>query len=178
MFAAINLDSRSRLAMGEIVTGNYFQLLGVRAAVGRTIAPEDDQPGAARVVMVSHRYWTRELASAPDVDRPHRPHPRQRLHASSASRRAWFNGMVPVLSPELWMPVAASLDVEPVGMHDTVPSPTGTTRLDRRADRWLFMRARLKPGATVDEARANLAVLMARLERGQSGDQPRAGTCR
>ena len=77
---------------------------------------------------------------------------------------AGFSGMVPVLSPEMWIPVSASLDVEPVGMHDAVPSPTGTTRLDRRADRWLFMRARLKPGKTIDEARANLTLLMSRLE--------------
>ena len=49
-------------------------------------------------------------------------------------------------------------------MHDTIPSPTGTTRLDRRADRWLFVRARLKPGKTIDEARANLTLLMSRLE--------------
>ena len=39
MLAALNLDNRSRLAMGEIVTGNYFQILGVPAAVGRTILP-------------------------------------------------------------------------------------------------------------------------------------------
>jgi putative ABC transport system permease protein len=44
-----------------------------------------------------------------------------------------------------------------------VPSPIGTTRLDRRADRWLFMRGRLKAGKTIDEARANLTVLMSRL---------------
>jgi len=67
MMAALNLDSRSRLAMGEIVTGNYFQVFGVHAAMGRTILPEDDVPGAPRVVMVSHRYWTRELGSAPPI---------------------------------------------------------------------------------------------------------------
>ena len=39
MFAALNLDGRSRLAMGEIVTGNYFQVFGVGAALGRTILP-------------------------------------------------------------------------------------------------------------------------------------------
>src|SRR6185295_2716912 len=72
--------------------------------------------------------------------------------------------MVPVLSPELWIPASASLDVEPVGMHDAIPSPTGTTRLDRRADRWLFMHARLKPGKTIDEARANLTLLMSRID--------------
>src|SRR4029077_7273655 len=67
MLAALNMDNRSRLAMGEIVTGNYFQVFGVHAAVGRTLLPEDDRPAADRVVMVSHRYWTRELGAAPDV---------------------------------------------------------------------------------------------------------------
>ena len=81
---------------------------------------------------------------------------------------ATFSGMVPILAPEMWIPVSASLDVEPVGMHDAVPSPTGTTRLDRRADRWLFMRGRLKPGATLEQARANLIVLASRL----SADNP------
>src|SRR5262249_5208440 len=67
MMAALNLDNRSRLAMGEIVTGNYFQMFGVGAAIGRTILPDDDVPGAPHVVMVSHRYWARELGSTPSV---------------------------------------------------------------------------------------------------------------
>ena len=162
MFAALNLDGRSRLAMGEIVTGNYFQVFGVGAAIGRTILPSDDAPGAPRVVMVSRRYWARELGSAPDVVG-------RTLRIRGASYTivgvapAAFSGMVPVLAPEMWIPVSASLDVDPVGMHDAMPSPTGTTRLDRRADRWLFMRGRLKPGATLDQARANLSLLMTRL---------------
>ena len=143
MLAALNLDNRSRLAMGEIVTGNYFQVFGVPAALGRTILPADDAPSAPRVAMVSHRYWTRELGSAPDVvGRTLRI--RGNPYTIVGVAPAGFSGMVPVLSPEMWIPVSASLDVEPVGMHDTVPSPTGTTRLDRRADRWLFMRARLE----------------------------------
>ena len=44
MLAPLNLDNRSRLVMGEIVTGNYFQVLGVPAAIGRTIVPSDDSP--------------------------------------------------------------------------------------------------------------------------------------
>jgi len=163
MMAALNLDNRSRLAMGEIVTGNYFQVFGVHAAMGRTILPEDDAPGAPRVVMVSHRYWTREFGSAPDaIGRT--VHIRGSAYQIVGVAPRVFNGMVPVLAPELWLPVASSLDVEPVGMHDTLPSPTGTTRLDRRADRWLFIRGRLKPGVTVEQARANLALLMARID--------------
>ncbi len=71
--------------------------------------------------------------------------------------------MVPVLAPELWIPASASLEIEPIGLHDTVPSP-GTNRLDKRGDRWLFLRARLKPGKTAAEADANLKLLAARLE--------------
>jgi putative ABC transport system permease protein len=164
MFAAVNLDNRSRLTMGEIVTGNYFQVFGVRPAIGRTITLDDDSPAAPRVVMVSYRYWTRELGSAPDVvGRLVRI--RGNPHTIVGVAPESFTGMVPILSPELWLPVSASLEVEPVGMHDTIPSPTGTTRLNRRADRWMFMRARLKPGRTIEEARANLAVVMAGLER-------------
>src|SRR4051812_12944251 len=167
MFAALNLDGRSRLAMGEIVSGNYFQVFGVGAALGRTILPADDVAGAPRVVMVSRRYWARELGSAPDaVGRTLRI--RGTPYTIVGVAPASFNGMVPILSPEMWLTVSSSLDVEPVGMHDAVPSPTGTTRLDRRADRWLFMRGRLKPGKTIDQARANLTLLAAQL----SADNP------
>lgn len=67
MIAALNLTDRTRLLMGEIVTGNYFQMLGVRAAMGRTLLPEDDRPGAEPVVMVSDRYWHRDLGADPKV---------------------------------------------------------------------------------------------------------------
>jgi predicted permease len=50
-------------------------------------------------------------------------------------------------------------------MNDTVPSPTGTTRLERRASRWMFLRGHLKPGRSLADARANLAVVMSRIER-------------
>ena len=139
MLAALNLDNRSRLAIGR---DRHRQLLPASsasaAALGRTILPDDDGPSAPRVAMVSHRYWTRELGSAPDVvGRSIRI--RGNPYTIVGVAPSGFSGMVPVLAPEMWIPVSASLDVEPVGMHDTVPSPTGTTRLDRRADRWLFI---------------------------------------
>jgi predicted permease len=162
MFAALNLDTRSRLAMGEIVTGNYFQVFGVGAAIGRTILPDDDRPDAPRVAMISHRYWVSELGSAANVvGRTLRI--RGQSYAIVGVAPAWFTGMVPVLSPELWIPVSASLEVEPLGMHDTTPSPTGTSRLNRRGDRWMFLRARLKPGKTLPQASANLTLVMSRL---------------
>jgi predicted permease len=162
MFAALNLDTRSRLVMGEVVTGNYFTVLGVGAAMGRTILPADDRADAPRVAMISHRYWVGELGSAPDVvGRTLRIRGNPYTIVGVAPSR--FTGMVPVLSPELWIPVSASLEVEPLGIHDTTPSPIGATRLERRGDRWMFLRARLNPEKTLAEADANLKLVMARL---------------
>ncbi len=162
MFGALGMETGARLAMGEIVTGNYFRVLGVSAAIGRTLGPEDDAPGAPRVAVVSYRYWTRELGSAPDVvGRTMRIRGNPLTIVGVLPRG--FSGMVPVLSPELWIPVSASLDVEPVGLHDVVPSPSGANRLERRGERWLFVRGRLREGRTIDQARANLTLLMSRL---------------
>jgi putative ABC transport system permease protein len=162
MFGAMNLETSSRLAMGEIVTGNYFRALGVTAALGRTILPEDDVPGAARVAMVSDGYWRRELGSSPNLEGR-----TLRIRGNTFSivgvAPASFTGMVPILAPEMWIPVASSLEVEPVGLHDVIASPTGNTRLERRGDRWMSIRGRLQRGKTIDEARANLELLVSRL---------------
>ena len=42
--AAVKMSDQSRMALGEVVTGNYFQVLGVKAAIGRTLVPDDDRP--------------------------------------------------------------------------------------------------------------------------------------
>jgi predicted permease len=163
MFAALNLGDRSRLTLGEIVTGNYFRMLGVGAAVGRTLVPDDDSASAPRVAMISYQYWARALAADPAVvGRTLKL--RGTVYSIVGVAPRGFTGMTSVLSPDLWVPISAAMEIEPVGMHDATPSPTGTNRLDRRGDRWMFMKGRLKDGATVDEARANLDVLMARLE--------------
>jgi predicted permease len=159
MIAAINLPDRSRLTLGEIVTGNYFQVLGVAAAEGRTLLPSDDVPGAERVVMVSHRYWQRDLGGGADAvggTLRMRGQPYRIVGVAPAS----FTGMTPVLAPEVWLATAHVDEVEPAGIIDAVPSPGARTRLERRGYRWLFVKARLKAGVTVEAARANVDVLM------------------
>jgi macrolide transport system ATP-binding/permease protein len=161
MFGALSTDNGARLAMGEAVTGNYFDTLGVPAFIGRMLRPEDDVPGAAPVVAVSYRYWQRELQSTGDLNGK-TLRIRGLPYTIVGVTPPTFNGMVPVLSPELFLPVASSLDVEPVGMNDVVPG-TGSNRLERRGHRWLFLRARLKPGQTFEQARANVQVVGNRL---------------
>jgi predicted permease len=162
MFAALNLTDRSRLALGEVVTGNYFQMLGLRPAIGRALLPEDDRPGAERVAVISHRTWRRDYAgSSAVIGQSLRM--RGQAYTIVGVAPAGFSGMVPMLAPELWIPLAHVGEVEPAGIQDTVPSPTGTTRLDRRGQRWLFVKGRLRDGATIDGAGANLQVLMAQI---------------
>jgi predicted permease len=161
--AAVNLTDRSRLAMGETVTGNYFRLLGVHAKAGRTLAPEDDRAGAPRVAVISYKLWNREFgASAAAVGQTIRIHGQPYTIVGVAP--AEFTGMVPLLGPEVWTPMAYVDDVEPGGIISTIPSPTGNTRLERRGQRWMFVKGRLKPDVAVAAAAANLRVIGKQLQ--------------
>jgi predicted permease len=161
MMAAINLPDRSRLALGEVVTGNYFHVLGVSAAIGRTLLPEDDQPGAERVAMISHRAWVRDYGRSPGV-LGQSLRMRGQGYTIVGVAPDGFTGMVPVLAPELWVTTAHVGEVEPAGIQDVVPGP-GTNRLDRRGQRWLFMKGRLRDGVSAAEARANLELVWSQL---------------
>jgi predicted permease len=70
-FASVpDITSRidGRMMEGQLVTGNFFQLLDVRAARGRTLTPDDDQrPAGRRVVVLSHKAWSRLFANDPDI---------------------------------------------------------------------------------------------------------------
>lgn len=160
--AALSMADRSRLALGEVVTGNYFSVLGLHAALGRTLLPEDDLPGAPRVVVLSDRAWRRDFGSNPGVIGQ-----TLRIHGEAYSivgiMPPAFTGLMPMLSPELWTAVAHIDEVEPGGIQDNVPSPSGTTRLDRRGQRWLFAKGRLKEGVTVEQATANFGLLAQQL---------------
>jgi predicted permease len=155
-------DGRSRLALGEVVSGNFFPLLGLRARLGRTLLPEDDRPGALPVVMVSSRYWLRELGADPGaIGRTLRL--RGTPYTIVGVAQEGYSGLLPMLASELWVPLSRVEDVEPAGIQDSVPSPTGRNRLERRGQRWLFLKGRLAPGASAEQARAQVALVMDRL---------------
>jgi predicted permease len=160
---AVKIGDASRLALGEVVTGSYFQVLGVRPLIGRALQPGDDRPGAPRVAVISHRLWAREFGSSTTaLGRSIRIRNQPYTVVGIAPPR--FTGMFPVVAAELWTPLAHVEDVEPAGIIDSVPSPEGTGRLDRRGYRWLFVKGRLEEGATVAAANANLAVIAKQLE--------------
>jgi predicted permease len=65
----VNVDGNFEPTIdGQLVSGNYFSLLGVNPAIGRTITPDDDRvPNGHPVAMISHRYWKRRFGSAPSI---------------------------------------------------------------------------------------------------------------
>jgi predicted permease len=159
----INRGDHPRLALGEVVTGNYFPLLGVRAELGRTLMPDDDRPGAPRVAAIGDRFWRQEFGADPTtVGRTLRIH--GQAYTIVGVIPGAFTGMLPMVADELWTPMAQVADVEPAGLIDVIPSPTGTTRLERRGDRWIFLKGRLRSDATSERAEAELQVRMAQLD--------------
>ena len=160
MFTSVNVSGRNRLALGEVVTANYFSSLGVRLVIGRGFTPDEESgEGAHPVVVLSHRLWQREFGGRADAigktlaikNRPY-----QIVGVAPAG----FSGLMPGISSELWVPVSMVEDVEPVGMNDTVPSASGTTRLERRGMRWMMAFGRLRPGVTAAAAGASLSAIM------------------
>ena len=165
MFGALNLGERSRLALGEIVTGNYFQMLGVGAAAGRTLLPGRRRAGRAarRDDFVSlldararreprHRRAHAEAARRRLHDRRRRA-ARVRRHDAGRSRPSsgcrW---------PRTWRSSRSACTT-------SCRRPTGRRGSIGAASGGCSSRGGCKPGKTAAEAGANLDVLMARLDQ-------------
>jgi predicted permease len=128
-----------------LVSGDYFATLGVRAAVGRTFTADDDRaPGGHPVVVLSHNFWRRQLALAPDViGRP--------LTLNGVTYTvvgvtpAGFTGEWVGQPTDLWFPMAMQSQVmqEQPGLLTAPNSPT-----------WARIIARLRPGVTAGQAQS------------------------
>jgi predicted permease len=163
MMAPLSLGDRSRVVFGQIVTSNHFTMLGIQPMLGRLLVPSDDDPNSPRVVVLSHRMWQREFGGDPAI--VGKTLILRGLEYSIAGvAPASFTGVVPLLTPELWLPIQYAEEVEPAGINDSVPSPIGKTRLERRGMRWMFLKGRLKPGVTAEQANANVALIGRQLE--------------
>ena len=139
---------QSERVSGELVTGNYFDVLGVRAQIGRTFTPDDDRtPGGHPVVILSHNYWTRRFAGNPAV-----------LNRSLAINglpmtvvgvaAAGFHGIVVGENPDVMVPVAMKAQMTPTWDD-----------LQNRRSRWLTVMARLKAGVSRAQAEAAMNVV-------------------
>jgi predicted permease len=146
---------RNARLWGYLVSGNYFPMLGVKAALGRTLAPEDDQaPGAHPVAVLSYACWKTRFAGDPSVVGR-----TVAINGSSYSvvgvAPPEFFGTEFFLSPDVWVPLAMLGQIEPA---------RGWV-IGSRADVVLLVIGRLKPGVSSRRAEASLNGLAAQLGR-------------
>ena len=138
---------------GRMVTGNYFSLLGVRAAIGRTFTEEDDRPGGASppTVVLGYQYWQRQFGRDPGVVGK-RLRINGGLFAVIGVAAPEFDGEIVGQRTDLWIPVTQQPLVNP-----------GRNWLSDGNTSWLLLLGRLKPGVTLEQARAELDPLVHRL---------------
>jgi putative ABC transport system permease protein len=139
---------QSERVSGELVTGNYFDVLGVKPALGRLLSSGDDQkPGAHPVAVLSYGFWKRRFGLDPSVlNQPVNinGHPMTIVGVVQQG----FNGVVIGEPPDLMVPVMMKAQMTPT-WND----------LDNRRSRWLSIVARLKAGVSIERARAAMNVL-------------------
>ena len=141
-------DDNPLRVWGQLVSGNFFDVLEVRAQLGRTFLPEEDStPGGHPVVVLSHRFWQRQFHGDPAI----------------VNRTLMFNGraftVIGVAAPG-FLGTEAYLSIDawvPMMMQPAVLP--GSNRLIARDHRWLESMVKLKPGVRTVRAQADLDVV-------------------
>src|SRR5262249_54814288 len=146
---------------GEIVSGNYFDVLGVPATLGRTFAA-DEERNAAPVAVLNHRLWQRRFGGDQGIIGQH-----VLLNGGDVAiigvAPQGFDGVIAGYGVDLWIPVT----LQPV-------MAKGKNRLNDHNDRWLQGTARLKPGVTRAQANEEMKVIARQISEAR-GEVPITG---
>ena len=159
-FAAIALGvdpkAPAELRLGMLVSGDFFHVLGVPPALGRGFLPEEESPSAkGAVVVLSHAQWTSGFGADPGVlGRTVRLNGLDFTVIGVAPER--FTGMDQYVRPALFVPIPAQA---------LLSGETGRAQLEQRDNRFLNVKARLRPGVDRATAEAELAHLASALEQ-------------
>ncbi len=133
---------------GRLVSGNYFEVLGVSPILGRTFSSEEDRtPGSSPVIVISYGYWVNRFGRNPNLLGS-----KLRLNGSPFTvigvGPPHFTGEVVGSLTDIWIPLSMQAQVNP-----------GYPRLDKRDSNWLLCMGRLRPGVSVERARAEITML-------------------
>ena len=147
--AELNANPTTVVAQGEAtptiyseVSRDFFHVLGVRAAAGRLFADDEQREGAAPAAVISYGFWQQHYGGAPSAI------------GSTLSVDGTLATIVGVLPPELEHPAGTEVGM-PRELERRLPS--------RTAHNWSVV-ARLRPGATVDDAQRELSAIARRLK--------------
>ena len=140
---------------GEVVSSNYFDVLGVRPYQGRMFVDADDRaPGASAVAVLSHGLWQRRFHSDPNLVGKAVTIDNRKLTVVGIAPPE-YRGMTAGLASEVWIPTMTLPLVEPT---------KGLQKVTLRNSRWLTLVGRLAPGVAIEEAKARFEFLSRQMQ--------------
>jgi len=149
----LSLKGQTDNVNGDMVSGTFFEVLGLRAAHGRLFTREDDRiPSGHPVVVLGHSFFERRFGGDPGIVGQAvsvNSHPMTVIGVAPPG----FNGVVVGSAIDLYVPLAMQQEVQ----------PTWGKRIGEWRSRWLIAMARLKDGVTPEQARAEANVVYAQL---------------
>jgi predicted permease len=156
---SVDAGTETEVIGGELVSGNYFLLLGIHAAAGRLFTEDDDTPlGAHAYAVLSYTWWQSKFAGNPGaIGRTLRVNGYP-VTIIGVSQRG-FEGMEPGLPASIFVALSIAPAVRP-----------GFTDMLNRRHRWVTVYGRLKPGAGMDQAQAGLQPLFHQILNSEVGD--------
>ncbi len=161
---ALATDAQPEQIFGELTSGNYFDLLGTKTALGRTYsADEDAAPGAHPVVVLSDAFWKRQYGGNPGIlgqTLKLNGHPFQVIGVTAPN----FTGINALGSPALWAPLAMYTQLLPQ-----------QELFESRRFLLLSVLGRLRPGVAIEQARAQLQTIALHLQNEYPADNRERG---
>ncbi|HKW61977.1 MAG TPA: ABC transporter permease [Candidatus Acidoferrum sp.] len=150
---SLGYGDRTERVGGELVSGSYFPVLGVTAAIGRTLTPDDDRvPGGHPVAMLSYSFWQNRFSSDPSIVGKQIVANGYTLTVIGVSQ-AGFDGVELGYKSRVFVPMMMKAQMTPRS-----GGPSGG--LEDRSLHWVTAFGRLKPGIGIAQANASLRPLM------------------
>ena len=152
--AAIDSENQNDVIWGQVVSANYFDVLHVTPALGRSFLPDEDKTiGANAVVVLSHSFWQRRLGSDPNIVGK-TVQLNNRAYQVIGVGPEKFIGTKFALALDFWVPISMAEDLR--------RSPG---MLSERGSHWMNVIGRLKPGVSTAQASAEMNAIAARLNQ-------------
>ncbi len=151
---SVSFQGRSERATGELVSGSYFPVLGLRPALGKLFTPVEDRArGGAPLAVLSYDYWKTRFAGDPSVIGRQILINNHQFTITGVAPKG-FDGVEKLFSTQIYVPVMMA------GQLTQEEKP-----FDNRGRRWVQVFGRLKPGVTSTQAKASLEPIFRRILR-------------
>jgi predicted permease len=161
--ASLNADGETDLVNGVIVSGNYFTLLDVTAAQGRTLLPADDvTPGAHRVAVIGDRLWRMRFDSRPDIV-GHQILLNGQPFTIVGVMPPGFGGAQIGVTRDLYVPMMMQALIRPP--RAGFSGDMNPDLLKVRGNSWIFAMGRMRPGLTKERVEAALTTFATARDR-------------